>query len=282
MVIIDQFTKWVEAFPIPHQGASLVAEKFVNEVVARFGTPLELHTDQGTNFQSHLFSDVCRLLQIANTRTTPYHPALNEQVERFNRTILQMIRCYLSKGQHKWDEQIPLLLAAYRRTPHPGTAFTPNRLMLGREVPMPQDVMFEAALSNKRTDTKTWSEALEVNMITCQNIARNVLQANKVKQNKIHDLTAIRKTYDVGDLVLVSNEAKKIGKSPKLQNVWQGPYIVTKKIGSVLFQVMDQKGKKILHHNRLKLFVGEFVPTWIQKQRQIQACSSIIDDRRGN
>ena len=83
----------------------------------------------------------------------------------------------------------------------------------------------------------------------------------------MHDLTATTKSHEVGDLVLVSNEAKTTGKSPKLQNVWQGPFIVTKKIGSVLFQVKSQKKEKILHHNRLKAFRGEFVPAWVQKER---------------
>ncbi|KAK7918651.1 hypothetical protein WMY93_009935 [Mugilogobius chulae] len=78
--------------------------------------------------------------QITKTRTTPYHPFSNGQVERFNRTLLQMLRCYVNQNQRNWEEQLPLLTAAYRSSRHTVTGFTPNKLMLGREVHQPQDV----------------------------------------------------------------------------------------------------------------------------------------------
>lgn len=115
-------------------------------------TPLEIHTDQGSNFQSQLFSDVCRLFRITKTRTTPYHPSSNGQVERLNRTILQMIRCYVDSNQKNWDEDLPMLLAAYRSTPHQGTQLIPNKLMLGREVLQPYDVLSRDPLTLTETD----------------------------------------------------------------------------------------------------------------------------------
>ncbi len=47
LIIIDQFTQWVEAFPVPDQGAETTAKTLVYEFISRFGVPLELHTDQG-------------------------------------------------------------------------------------------------------------------------------------------------------------------------------------------------------------------------------------------
>ncbi len=64
LIIIDQFTRWVEAFPVPDQGAETTAKTLVYEFISRFGAPLELHTDQGQNFESSLFRNVCSLLQI--------------------------------------------------------------------------------------------------------------------------------------------------------------------------------------------------------------------------
>ena len=118
LVITDQFTKWVEAYAVPDQTSETTAVKLVEEFVARFGAPLEIHTDQGRNFQRDMFRAVCKLRGVTQTRTTPYHPASNGQVERFNRSLLQMIRCYTEKDRNIWDEQLSLLLAAYRSTPH--------------------------------------------------------------------------------------------------------------------------------------------------------------------
>ena len=117
---------------MPDQTSETTAVKLVEEFVARFGAPLEIHTDQGRNFQSDMFRAVCKLLGVTQTRTTPYHPASNGQVERFNQSLLQMIRCYTEKDQSIWDEQLSLLLAAYRSTPHQSTGVSSNLMMLGR------------------------------------------------------------------------------------------------------------------------------------------------------
>ena len=83
---------------------------------------------------SVLFKEVCRLLEIKKTRTTPYHLASNGLVERFNRTLAKMIKGFVGDHQDNWDEHVLLLTAAYCSTAHPATCFTPNMLMLGREV----------------------------------------------------------------------------------------------------------------------------------------------------
>ena len=56
LAVIDQFTKWAEAYPLPDQTADSTARTVVNEIIARFGAPLSIHTDQGRNFESELVS----------------------------------------------------------------------------------------------------------------------------------------------------------------------------------------------------------------------------------
>ena len=68
--------------------AITVAKCLVNEFICRFGVPEQLHSDQGRNFESKVIKNVCDLLQIRKTRTSPYHPQSDGLVERFNRTLL--------------------------------------------------------------------------------------------------------------------------------------------------------------------------------------------------
>ena len=67
LIAANYFSKWVEAFTLPNQEATTVAEVFVKEFVAQFGVPLMLHSDQGRNFESIVFSEMCALLGITNT-----------------------------------------------------------------------------------------------------------------------------------------------------------------------------------------------------------------------
>ena len=47
----------------------------------RYGVPLEVHTDQGPNFDSKPFKELSNLLGIRKTRATPLHPQSNGQGE---------------------------------------------------------------------------------------------------------------------------------------------------------------------------------------------------------
>ena len=92
LVMVDQFTKWIECVPLPSQIAEVTAHAAVCDSFARFGYPFYIHTDQGRT--SQLFTaicDICGLLGIHKTWTTAYRPLENGQVERFNRTLMDAV-----------------------------------------------------------------------------------------------------------------------------------------------------------------------------------------------
>ena len=141
LVVMDYWTKWVEAYPIPNHTAATVASTLVCQFIARFGIPQQIHSDQGREFESVLFQEMCALLQVDKTRTTPWRPCSNGLVENFNRTLGTLLRQMTSRHQQDWDEWIELATMAYRSTTHDSTGQTPNRMMLGRELPMPSHLL---------------------------------------------------------------------------------------------------------------------------------------------
>ena len=88
---------------------------------------------------------MCKLLDIEKTRTTPLHPQSDGQVERYNRTLIEILRGKSKDSQEDWDLQLQPCMMAYRNSVHEFTGETPNMLMLGREVEVPLDVMTEPA-----------------------------------------------------------------------------------------------------------------------------------------
>ena len=87
-----------------------MARVILNEVVACFGYPYNILSDQGRNYESKTFEDFCRLLEIRKTRTTPGNPRCINQTERFNRTLLKMIKSYIHGNHGDWDQNLGCLL----------------------------------------------------------------------------------------------------------------------------------------------------------------------------
>lgn len=111
-------TKWKEAFPIRDHTALTVADQLVTNFICHYGCPDQILTDQGRESESHLFTQVCTLLGIEKTKTTPYHPQSYGLVERINRTLRQMLSIFVSENVDDWDDLFPYLFMAYRATEH--------------------------------------------------------------------------------------------------------------------------------------------------------------------
>ena len=267
LAAVDQFTKWAEVFAVPDQTAETTAKTLVNDIIARFGAPLSIHTDQGRNFESQLFAEVCRLLEVAKTRTTPYHPSSNGQVERLNRTLLQMMRCYISPGQRDWDEYLPLLASAYRRVPHSSTGISPNRMMLGRETLMPQDLGKGLPEDPDSCDPDGYVTKLQHQLESTQQLARQHLKGAVQRQKRDHNLRASFHLYQPGDLVYTRDNSRTKGHSPKLQPLWAGPAVVIERLGEVLYRIRDRKRTRTLHHDRLKPCRSDQIPLWVHRFR---------------
>jgi transposase InsO family protein len=126
LTVVDYFTKWSDAFPIRNQEAVTVAKVLVDRVFSYFGVPLQIVSDRGANFESHLFNELCRRLNIDHVRTTAYKPSTNGLVERFHRTLNSIMGKVVAENQRDWDIHVPYALAAYRATIHDSTGYTPT------------------------------------------------------------------------------------------------------------------------------------------------------------
>jgi len=92
IVATDYLTKWVEARALPDKSAASVAGFIYEDIICRHGAPKELLSDQGTEFLNQLVQEICRTFEVKRRVTTPYHPQTNGLTERFNRTLINLLR----------------------------------------------------------------------------------------------------------------------------------------------------------------------------------------------
>jgi transposase InsO family protein len=113
VTLVDHFTKWAEALPVRNHNAQTVARVLFDNVFCRMGMPVRCLTDQGAEFESTLFQQLCQFMGINKVRTTPYRPSTNAVVERFHRTLNSMLAKVVADHQRDWCEHLQSVMAAY-------------------------------------------------------------------------------------------------------------------------------------------------------------------------
>ena len=201
LVITDYFTRRVEAFPMPSQEAPTIAKVLVKEWICRYGAPDSIHSDQGKNFESHLFSEICHLLGIHKTRTTPYHPQSDELVERFNHTLWTMLAVRMGQvPEDTQDDELPMLTMAYRSIAQESTKSTLFQLMFGHEIQLPIDVIYGGGPAPWETHSDYVSHLKQRMEDAYNNVRENVHGAQKHRKQH-YDSKTVGGRYSIGDMV---------------------------------------------------------------------------------
>ena len=121
------------------QMAKMVVKVFYECLIAVFGAPAKLLSDQGANFMSALVKELCSAFGIQKCRTTAYHAQCNGQVEHFHQTLFCMIGKLSRDKKAQWEQHLPELLQAYNSTQSAVTGYLPHYLMFGRCLCLPVD-----------------------------------------------------------------------------------------------------------------------------------------------
>lgn len=254
LVATDYYTRWVEAYAIPDQGASTVAQKLVDELFCRFSPPEQLHSDQGRQFESELVAEVCKLLKIHKTRTTPYHPQGDGLVERFNRTLLDMLATTLKEQPTDWEDHLRKVCFAYNSSIQSTTGYTPFFLMFGCNARLPVDLMYGIG----KPDVVAYGEyatRLKKSMKAAYLRVRENISKKHESQKQFYDRKCHGDPFQPRDLVWLHSPVVPRGKSKKLHHPWTGPWRITERLSEVTYRIRDcnrRHRQVVVHFDRLK------------------------------
>ena len=252
VVISDYYTKFTEAYALKDHTALTVADKLVTEFICRYGIPSVIHTDQGPEFESILFKEMCRLLGIAKTITVPYNPRSDGLSERNIRTIQMMLAMFVNENRNDWDDHLPFIMMAYRSSIHDSTKCTPNLLMFGRENVMPIDVIYGDPPNTPQYQCPSqYVQWLGHSMyMTYQKVAQQ-LNISATRQKRTYNKGLKPQSFEPADLVWRWYPPTA---NAKLGLGWVGPYKVLTKVSITTYQIQHQVSNKILvvHVDHLK------------------------------
>ena len=263
LVVTDAFTRYAEAYTLPNQKTLLVAQTLVKEFFCRYGAPDQVHSDQGPNFMANLLKDIFKLYQSKHIHGSAWHPQSQGGVERQNRTLVESLKHYTLADVFEWNTFIPHAIAAYNSSVHASTLFTPYELFFGRQMRLPLDAMIHKPEPVYR-DIDGYHEETAVRLHAAHQNARHHSAEALQAQAKYYNYRAKKRDFRVGDIVYVTNEARKAKRKNKkdcrkFRFPWLGPCKILEQIGEVVYKILhlDNSKQETVHENRLKLAFGQ-------------------------
>ena len=134
----------------------MLVELLVEKVISRHGVPAELLSDRGQAFLSKLMIDVYQLLGIEKANTTAYHPQTYGLVERFHRTLTDMLAKRVQCTGKDWDNHLSYVLFSYRTSIQTSTQESPFYLLYGRDPRLPGDAVLSAPEDRRTIDLRDY------------------------------------------------------------------------------------------------------------------------------
>ena len=243
--------------PLADVTAVSVCNAFLDSWVTRYGVPDYIHSDNGPQFTSSLFKNMCEKLQLTQTRTTPYHPQGNAKVERINRTLEDGLAKYCGENHSTWFSHLQFFMMAYRSAVHESTGHTPFRLLFNLEMQLPVDMVYPTAL--QRSPSASCRDYIHERLLIAEQLfisVRHKCLTEHGRHKHIYDKKIYGPTFMEGDRVLLHSPVCLPGQTPKLKSQSSGPYVIDRCINDINFVLRHEINVKrtIAHYDRIKCF----------------------------
>lgn len=227
-------------------------QSFFAEWVSRYGTPVSITTDRGTQFESRLFNSLARLIGCDRTRTTAYHPASNGMIERWHRSLKSAIMCH-SSGE--WTSVLPVVLLGLRTSIKEDIRASAAEMLYGATLRLPGEFF---------VDNKAGEEP-QVFVERFRRFMRNVRSTPTAHHNKTR-VFAHKTLHTCSHVFVRFDEVRRPLEAP-----YRGPYEVIERLSKFVFKISVDGIPATISTERLK-------PAFMENQVPPRSTSTVQPD----
>lgn len=246
---IDLFSGMPDAFAVPDRKAENIAHLVIEEIFPRYGAPLQIITDNGTENENRIVKETLMTLNVSHVTTSYYHPQSNAKVERFHRTLHNVMAKKLEDNLTTWDIHLNQTLAVIGFHNNKTTSCSPFFLLYNRDVVLP---IYNILRPRRKYAGGDLHQIALENQHKAFTIAQRIMKQSKRRQARYADMKHGKtEELKVGDPVFYINNQRQ----SKLQNKWQPFYRIIKQTVPVTFEIKNQlTGRVIKAHQELLRF----------------------------
>jgi transposase InsO family protein len=137
--VVDSSSRWLEAPPMRDIAAASCADALIVGWISRYGVPVQLTSDRGTQFTSAIWDALCQQLGIQHQQTTAFHPQANGMVERCHRRLKDALRALLAGPD--WPLHLPWVLMGLRAAPTEDTGVSAAEIVFRLPLVLPGQIL---------------------------------------------------------------------------------------------------------------------------------------------
>jgi hypothetical protein len=227
----DYFTKWIEAIPCRQENDSTIIQFLETNILARFGCPDKIITDNAAAFRSKKMVSFCHKFHITLGHSTAYYPQGNGLAESSNKSLVNMIKKVLEENKKNWHKKLVNALWADRLTTKRSIGVSPYELVYGLEAKFPSSLGIPVMKLLQESQAEPNDMQRRVNQIICLQQTRdqvyNRVQILQEKLKKAFDRRTKAEDFNIGDKVLKWDSRRESkGKHGKFDSLWRGPFLI--------------------------------------------------------
>jgi transposase InsO family protein len=235
LVIVDRYTKLAIYVPCNKTcTADDLATMLQEHVIHRFGVPEGIVTDRGSVFTSEYWTNFCYAARVKRKLSTAFHPQTDGQTERQNQVLEQYLRCFCSEKQGDWASWLQTAEFASNNSVSSTTRMSPHFALMGYH----PNIGEPAARGEQPGEEVPDAQERVQRLHNERDAAARRWRSAQEEQAKYHNQRRTPRSYNVGDLVLLSTKNLKLRlPSRKMSPRFEGPFRVLEAIGAQAYRL---------------------------------------------